>query len=507
MKGLIPHLAREAHGQVHLDPTRAVPKRDLRWLAELSPGSWHYLRQQVDEHLSAESLSDYVPYPKQLQFHIAGKRFRHRLIRAGNQQGKSYPTAAEFAMHVTGEYKPNWEGYRYPHPITAWACGEDAVATRDNAQRLLFGEIGEQGSGLIPARTITKDQAWSNVNSDLLDYARIRHASGGYSFVRFRFYSQKRTAWQGPPVHLLWYDEEPPLAMYQEGRARLIAVDGRSMMSMSLLQGSTEVANTYIDPAKRPPDMHDTRMEIYDSLHIDPERIPDIIASFPEHQRAARIFGHPMRGSGLIYPVSEDQFVVEPREIPDWWHVIGGLDFGTGKHTAGVRLAWDRDVDCLYVTHEYQQDRSTIAEHCLTLQHWGEELVWAWPRDGYEKEQGSGKQVAEVYRRNGLNMHFEHAHYAETMAGQGPNRHKVSTERGIDEILERLKTGRFKVFKTCESWLHERRNYHRKEGLIVKIDDHLLDATRTAVMGLRYASRIEPKARRVRRRKRTWKTL
>ena len=55
-------------------------------------------------------------------------------------------------------------------------------------------------------------------------------------------------------------------------------------------------------------------------------------------------------------------------------------------------------------------------------------------------------------------------------------------------MLERLETGRLKVFKTCTMWQEERRLYHRKDGKVVKKDDDLMDATRYALMMLRHAS-------------------
>src|SRR5215470_19198119 len=52
---------------------------------------------------------------------------------------------------------------------------------------------------------------------------------------------------------------------------------------------------------------------------------------------------------------------------------------------------------------------------------------------------------------------------------------------------------RFKVFATASDWFAEKRGYHRRNGLIVKQRDDLLDATRCAVMMRRFA-RTEPRA-------------
>jgi hypothetical protein len=43
-------------------------------------------------------------------------------------------------------------------------------------------------------------------------------------------------------------------------------------------------------------------------------------------------------------------------------------------------------------------------------------------------------------------------------------------------MLDRMKTGRLKVFASLGEWFEEFRLYHRKDGLIVKARDDLLSA-------------------------------
>ena len=57
-------------------------------------------------------------------------------------------------------------------------------------------------------------------------------------------------------------------------------------------------------------------------------------------------------------------------------------------------------------------------------------------------------------------------------------------EPGIMEILERMRTGRFKVFADCKDLFTEFRKYHRKNGKIVKQADDILDAMRYSAMSV-----------------------
>jgi hypothetical protein len=60
-------------------------------------------------------------------------------------------------------------------------------------------------------------------------------------------------------------------------------------------------------------------------------------------------------------------------------------------------------------------------------------------------------------------------------------------EAGILDMLDRMNTGRWKVFSTCGGWLGEFRLYHRKDGLIVKLKDDLISSSRYALMMRRHA--------------------
>ena len=60
-------------------------------------------------------------------------------------------------------------------------------------------------------------------------------------------------------------------------------------------------------------------------------------------------------------------------------------------------------------------------------------------------------------------------------------------EAGIAEMLRRMESGRLKVFKHLNDWWEEFRLYHRKDGKIHKEQDDLMDATRCALMMLRFA--------------------
>lgn len=64
----------------------------------------------------------------------------------------------------------------------------------------------------------------------------------------------------------------------------------------------------------------------------------------------------------------------------------------------------------------------------------------------------------------------------------------VSVEAGLMMMLDRMQTGKFKVFSHLNDWWEEFRLYHRADGKVVKEGDDLMAATRYAIMSLRFAS-------------------
>ncbi len=444
------------------------------------------LSKIVADDLDKSSLLDYQPYAPQAEFHMYGAIKRERMFRAGNQLGKTHSAGCEMAYHLTGRYPRWWRGRRWNRPILAWAAGVTGEATRDNPQKILFGEQGRKGTGTIPDADIPTGRdhyGMARGTSDLYDWHHVQHVSGAYSTVKFRYYAQDKQAWQGASVDALWLDEEPPIEIYSEGVARTTATRGCTLLTFTPLKGMSDVVAKFI--LESSPNRIDIRMRMVDALHIRPQDREAEMMKYPVHERKARTDGEIMVGSGRIYPVDDADLIVEPFIIPDFWPTIGGLDFGWDHPTAAVKLVHDRDTDTIYVVQEYRESKRTPAAHWAALRHWGKELQWAWPMDGLQTEKGSGITLAEQFRDEGMGLLHDHAQFQRL-----PDETKVSKtsrEAGISQIYSRMTSGRFRVFSTLQHWLDEFRLYHRLDGKIVDKRDDLMDATRYAIMMLRYA--------------------
>lgn len=215
-----------------------------------------------------------------------------------------------------------------------------------------------------------------------------------------------------------------------------------------------------------------------DVPHLSEKTKRELLASTPVHLRDARSKGIPTLGSGAIFPVDEEYIKVAPFRIPDFWPRINGLDFGWDHPTAAAGCAWDRDNDIFYVTHGYKKSEAIPAIVTAAVKPWGAWIPVAWPHDGLQHDKGSGEQLAKQYKSAGLNMLQERATFDDGSNG---------VEAGLMDMLERMETGRFKVFSTVTEWFDEYRLYHRKDGRVVKEFDDLISASRYALMMKRFA--------------------
>jgi phage terminase large subunit-like protein len=435
-------------------------------------------------------LRHYRPYSKQRAFHLAGATFSERLFMAGNQLGKTVAGGAEWAMHLTGRYPDWWDGATFDVAPLLWAGSVTGESTRDNPQRILIGPPAKEeewGTGFIPGDCI-RDRTRAMGVPNLLDSVVVRWGGGGdvqagEAVVAFKAYEKGREKWQGPTVDGVWFDEEPPEDIYSEGLTR--TNNGQrgqfAQTTFTPLLGMSTVVSRFIMPAPDDPGAfarNVTSMTIDDAEHYSPEERAKIIASYPAHEREARAKGIPTLGSGLIFPILEDEIIVAPFDIPKHWVQINGIDFGYDHPFAAANLAWDRDADIVYVCKDYRSRQTTPIIHAAAIKPWGPWIPCSWPHDGFQHDKGSGEQLAGQYEAQGLNMLPENAEWEEGGIG---------VEAGIAEMLDRMLTGRWKVFSTCTSWLEERRLYHRKDGKIVKERDDVISASRYALMMLRFA--------------------
>jgi len=453
------------------------------------------------ENILLKQFSFYEPNPKQASFHEAGNGAIERLFLAGNRTGKTYCGCIEDAIHLTGRYPDWWTGHKFNHPVIAWVASENYEITRNVLQLKLIGGYSTEGgftNGLIHPSLILKKAMLSGVNG-AVDYVQIQHSSGGVSTLYFKSYKQGREKFQGARCHLIHLDEEPPKDIYTECSMRLADVDGlgqgRLILTMTPLKGYTEMMSYFLEhrvskkkseKAEKIEDLQQedevirTASEITfngkyyiqatwdDNLHLSEATKLQLRNTLKPYELEAREKGIPSVGSGLVYQVMESEFLVDPFEIPNHWSCVFGMDVGFFAPTAVVFMGHDRDNDTLYIYKEYSVTEKTAAQHAASLMIMG--CDWIPGVCDPAVNQGSqrdGEKLIDDYAKAGLKL----------------NKGKYAKELAVDSVLERIRTGRFKVFNTCRKFMDEWRGYSRDDkGKILKGRDHLMNALEFVIL-------------------------
>lgn len=184
-------------------------------------------------------------YVKHMEFFRAGKLHDERLFLAANRVGKSLTGGVEVTFHATGQYPHWWEGRRFDKPTQGWFCNNTAIDVRDINQKILLGDPGQFGTGLIPKDCLIDTKPKSSV-PDGVEIIYVRHISGGQSVLTSKAYEQGRLKFQGRELDYIWCDEEVPADVYGEAVIRLMTRKGIMLCTYTPVLGLTPITVKFL---------------------------------------------------------------------------------------------------------------------------------------------------------------------------------------------------------------------------------------------------------------------
>ena len=439
----------------------------------------------------------FTPYPKQHAFFDLALTKRQRMFNAGNRLGKTEAGAFETTCHLTGQYPDWWTGVRFDGPISAWAVGLSAQATRDIIQEKLCGDPadpGKFGTGMIPLDKFEGSPILGRGLSGAFDTIKVKHydkngKQDGVSTCQFKSCEQGWKKFQGTSKDWIWIDEEPDdYKIYTECLTRTLDAGGYMIVTYTPLSGESsdlwQAFNDPEDPAKGIVSMSAYEVMGYENSHINRQRFEEMYLSWPAHERETRASGKPSVGAGAVFAHLRQDIECPPIYDPGGYALLGwGVDFGgmggttlKSAHPFGaVLIAYDPISDVCYVIREVRLPGGRILEHATAMKAICAAAPIFWPHDGHRtSNEDQTKDTRDLYKEQGLKMYHEHAKFKHG---------GYSTEAGILDMETRIRIGKFKVCSNLPLWWSEFGSYSRDEkGEIVKINDDLMSATRIGVM-------------------------
>ena len=421
--------------------------------------------------------------------------------------GKSLSGAFQTALHLLGDYPEWWEGKTWDRPTDGWAVGDSKETVRDIIQKELLGDVGRLGTGMIPSDRIEKVVYRPN-SGGAVDYVLVRHKSGGLSRLGFKSSEQGIQSFYGTAKDFVWLDELPAADIYSECFLRTMTTNGIIYVTATPLAGLTPLVlnfyntGTFLPEGSELPgivklsreDDEESQKERLrkgeiDEIKRDTSSKAVIVAGWddapwlsedakrrmldatPDHLKEARSKGLPSMGSGTIYTIPLEEVLVKDFDIPDHWKRICGMDVGW-NNTAAIWLAENPDTKQVYAYSEYKRGNAEPVVHAAAIKNRGDWIPIAIDPASRGRSQVDGKQLFNLYRELGLKLF--------------PADNAV--EAGIYRVQEMLATGRLKFFRSLSELAKEYVVYRRNEkGKVIKEMDHLLDALRYAIVGVKHA--------------------
>jgi len=457
-----------------------------------------HLLTELDKKVSESRLLDYKPYDYQMNFHNLrdrrGEKANQKFLQAANQIGKTYCAAEEIAMHATGLYPDWYDGIRLDKPKTGQVSGVTNDTTRDICQAELFGDPEDDtklGTGTIPKSNIIRTFRKPGI-PNAFESVLVKHKDGHEVTIKLKSYEAGFKKFMGSRNDFCWLDEEPPYDIWSQVQRSQFARPGSIILATFTPEnGVTQLVSKINDDIQDGQGLVIATWEDAEHIAGVKGRMEHLLAQLSPHERDMRSRGLPLMGSGLIFPVADEQIMIDPIPIPDHWQRINAMDFGWDHPTAVAFCAYDNENDCVYVVDEFSESHTLPPIVASAIKHRGAWIPVMWPHDGMSiADKQTGKAMKELYEDEGVNMHntwFTNPPQGDQKEGTGGN----SVEAGLINMLNRMETGRLKVFSTCTEFFREKGIYHRKnvngQSQIVKLQDDVISAVRYAVQSLRHA--------------------
>jgi phage terminase large subunit-like protein len=299
--------------------------------------------------------------------------------------------------------------------------------------------------------------------------------------------------WQGRSVDVVWLDEEPSRELYSQSVTRTLDRRGMVYMTFTPEQGMTETVAAFMNNIKKGQSLTNATWDHASEKikskngkdgHLSEDAMEQILSAYSPHEREMRRYGRPSIGSGLIFPINEEELMCDPITIEEHWPRIAAIDFGWDHPTAVVWCAIDREEETFYIYDCHRASKASPTVHSEVIRQRPYFIPIAYPHDGNRRDSMGNPGLAEQYRNLGCNFLLQHF---TNPPGLGEKKGSNSIEEGIMAMLQSMENKNFKVFSTLHDWFEEFRMYHRKDGKVVPLRDDLMSATRYAFQSQRYA--------------------
>jgi phage terminase large subunit-like protein len=284
---------------------------------------------ELERSVTYPSILNYQPWGGQEPFHKS--THLGRILSGGNQAGKTDALVCEFIWCASDTYPD-------------WACGRPENWGHGAVQlRLICVDIQEGLEQiLLPKfkrwmpRSMMVDGSWErswDSNKLILTFANG-------STIDFLTYKMDLQKFGGVQRHMIGFDEEPPLEIFNESMPRLHRFNGRWVISATPVKGIDWLYELLVEPVQRNEDSHKSVFFIELDARLNPHlQVEDRGAynlAMTESERLTREQGKFMPKTGFVFPEFKPRFHV----VPHHWPTRGCMIYSSTDHGVRNPTAW-----------------------------------------------------------------------------------------------------------------------------------------------------------------------
>lgn len=291
---------------------------------EMSHGEiMNFFADGLTRIVSRPSIHGYVPHEKQISFHSSQEK--GRLYIGGNRSGKTVGGVVEDVWRMRGQhpYQP------VPPPPTFGRIV--TVSYTEGIQMIIKPELAKW----IPPSDLING-SWEDSYSKELRTLTLTNGST----CELMSYDQSLLKFAGTSRHWIHFDEEPPKAIFDECRMRLVDTGGCWYITMTPVNGMTWVYDeVYLKGLVPGGNIRVIVIDSSENPYISNSELELVVADLDENERKARQQGEFVQIGGLVYKKFSRENVIPPltleqlQQIRHWTH-YGSLDHGLNNPTA-----------------------------------------------------------------------------------------------------------------------------------------------------------------------------
>lgn len=432
-----------------------------------------FFKEGLTRIVSRPSIHGYVPHDKQVLFHTA--REQGRLYIGGNRSGKTVGGIVEDIWRMRG---------KHPYQDVPPAPTRGRIVTVSYTEGIEMIIKPELAKWLPPSDLI--NGSWEDSYSAKLRTLTLANGST----VELMSHDQKLEKFAGTSRHWIHFDEEPPKAIYDECRMRLVDTAGHWYITMTPVEGMTWIYDQVYLPALVPGgSIRVVTIDSSENPYISNAEIEAAIAGLDENEKKARKKGEFVQIGGQVFkkfdPNShilrvDDEFW--PKfylSTRDWTH-YASMDHGLNNPTAWLWHAVSPNGAIVTYDEIYDNER----------------VVTSYAREIHERNAQPGRKSPQIYvgdpaisQRNAQTGDSIQTAYA--IAGVPIVLGNNDVTIGVEKMNRYLQAGKWVITENCHNLTRElqrvrwkvyesakKRHDNNAREEIHKKDDHAPDSAR-----------------------------